>query len=488
MDRPGQVRHILRRFGLGAGQKDRAAAGDVPWQKALDLLLSADQRPESFPVDYAEFIYLPDGNQSQDPSRAQLLYLFRLLATNRPASEKAALFWIDHFAISAGKVEHGPMMHDYIERVRAGALGRYPDLLVAISESAAMIHWLDGNGSIKGKPNENFAREVLELYTLGIGHYSEDDVRELARACTGWSLRYPQYENGGTNEKLFVDDSLKFNREFVAASFAPGLFDEGEKTIVGKTARFDMASALKDLAMRPQTARHLAKKLIEWYAFQAPSDAEIGAVSKAYLASGGSMKACLHAIAKLPAFWDENRCPRHQIKNPVEYGIGLARSLSIGDAMVARRFEERKRKEAMPDEIAGPLYWLSSFLERMDMMPFYPPDVGGWEWGPAWINSNTITYRQKFREFLVYAGIKDQRFCHPFVESFRSNPPTTVEAIADRLLDGVDAELASEQKALLVEVLSKAGGLNALQKSDSALHLVDQGLRAILATPEISLH
>lgn len=488
MEKTEQVRHVLRRFGFGASPKDCAAVADRSWQKALETLLLADGRTDAFPVDYAEFIYLPDGTQTQDPSRAQLLYLFRLLATDRPAVEKAALFWIDHFAISAGKVEHGPMMHDYIETVRSGALGNFPDLLVSVSQTAAMIQWLDGNGSIKGKPNENFAREVLELYTLGIGQYTEEDVRELSRACTGWSLRYPQYENGGTNERIFVDDSLKFRRDFVAASFAPGLFDDGEKLIVGEKGRFDMAGALRDLAMRPQTARHLSKKLIEWYAFPKPSDREIESVAKAYLSSRGSMKACIHAIARLPAFWDEARCPKHHIKNPVEYAVGLARSMGIGEEMVARRFEERKRKEAMPDEVAGPLYWLSSFLERMDMMPFYPPDVGGWEWGSAWINSNTITYRQKFREFLMYAGSKNKRFCLPFAESLRENPPGTVEEIADRLIARLDVDLSQEQKTLLAGVLTKAGGTTALQKTDGTMHLMDLGLRAILAAPEISLH
>jgi len=488
MEDSARIRHILRRFGLGACRTDLANLGTIRWQKALATLLAADQRPDKFPVDYAEFIYLPDGNQTQDPGRAQLLYLFRLLGTDRPAVEKASLFWIDHFAISAGKVEHGPMMHDYIETVRAGALGKFPDLLVQVSETAAMLQWLDGNGSIKGKPNENFAREVLELYTLGISHYSEEDVRELSRACTGWSLRYPQYENGGTNERTFVDDSLKYKRDFVTASFSKGLYDDGEKTIVGRKGRFDMAGALRDLAMRPETARHLAKKLIGWYAFLDPAEKEIEAVAKAYLSSGGSMKACIQAVAKLPAFWDEARCPRHLIKNPVEYAIGLARSMGIGEVMVARRFEERKRKEAMADEVAGPLYWMSSFLEKMDMMPLYPPDVGGWDWGPAWINSNTVTYRQKFREFLMYAGIKEKRFCLPFVESLRSNPPTTTEGIADGLLEAIDAELSGPQKAVLIEVLNKAGGVAALQKVDSTMYLLDLGLRAILATPEMSLH
>jgi uncharacterized protein (DUF1800 family) len=412
----------------------------------------------------------------------------RLLTTSRPAVEKATLFWLDHFAISAGKVENGPMMVDYVDVVRANCLGKFPDLLVAVSQTPAMLHWLDGSGSIKGNPNENFAREVLELYTLGIGHYSEADVQELSRACTGWSLRYPQYENGVREERAFIMECLAQGRAFVAASFAPALFDEGTKTIVGKKGAFTMESALRDLAMRPQTARHLARKMLMWYAFSDPTDKEVESVARAYLSSGGSLTACLRAIVALPDFWSDERCANKLIKSPVEYLVGFARGIGLGHEMVKYGKQLRKKEEAMPDEVTGPLYWAAFLLERMDMIPFFPPDVAGWNWGQAWINSNTIVFRQKVREFLIYANAAEKRFCIPYAEALRGSGITDDFALASRMATDLDLTLTREQLDVVVQELRRAGGARALASLDATLYALDLGWRVMLATPEANLH
>ncbi|MES1227505.1 MAG: DUF1800 family protein, partial [Armatimonadota bacterium] len=187
-----KIAHLLRRFGLGASEAEMEFYSKGGLKGAIDKLLNFEQVEEPFVYDIQNmFLEIPNKKtavkvKQLKPRGTQVWWYTRLLTTQRPLEQKMTVFWHNHFATSAQKVDNGEAMYTHIETLRANAFGRFEDLLLAVSRDPAMLYWLDNGDNLRGKPNENFAREVMELFTLGIGNYTEKDVQEAARAFTGW--------------------------------------------------------------------------------------------------------------------------------------------------------------------------------------------------------------------------------------------------------------------------------------------------------------
>ncbi len=246
-----KIAHLLRRFAFGATLQEMARYESLGLHKTIDEIVDYEKIPVHKGVSPWQFIMQQDGTVNLDVNRAAAWWAFEMVSTNRPMQEKLALFWHNHFAVSAAKVENHPTMLQHLDLIRSNANGTFRQLLGRITKDPGMLRWLDTDTSVLGKPNENFAREVLELFTLGIGNYTEKDIKELARAFTGWSIR-SIYAGGGdqTRLKSFLAESIEMERPIVASSYSDGFHDNGVKTILGKTARFDTESAL-DIIFAP---------------------------------------------------------------------------------------------------------------------------------------------------------------------------------------------------------------------------------------------
>ena len=265
-----------------------------------------------------------------------------------PLQEHLAFFWHDHFATSNDKVYRPPYMLQQQQLFRQYGMGKFLDLLKAVSKSPATLVWLDGQVNVKGKPNENFARESMELFTMGIGNYTETDVREAARACTGW--------------RLATDGTVTFDMT---------KWDSGNKTILGTTAAFDLDSYLTLLVSKPATARYICKKLFAWFVSDDVTDADVVPMVTAWNATDGEIRAVLRAMFTSAAF-DVDRARRAFIKNPVQWIIGAMRGLTIAGVSDAQ---------------------VHSLLQAQGVTLFYPPNVGGWLTGPAWISPTSQILR-----------------------------------------------------------------------------------------------
>lgn len=281
----------------------------------------------------------------------------RILHTRAPLVEKMTLFWHDHFATSLRKVRQPLLLVRQNELFRRHALGNFRELTGKVLLDPAMLLYLDGQNSKRGKPNENFAREILELFTLGEGSYSEQDIRETARALTGYQVA----------------------RETGTAFHRRRLWDPSEKTIFGKTGDFAAEDVLSLIFARPQAASFIVRKLWEYFVAENPPEAIITPLAAAFRASGFAIAPLLRGIFLSREFYAPEII-RSRIKSPVEYLAALLKQLEISDP---------------------PTAFVRTGQDQLGQILFTPPNVAGWDWGKAWINTNTLLTRYNLAGYIT---------------------------------------------------------------------------------------
>ena len=344
---------LARRAGFGAppdvmDQLSRMGVSDL-----ISFFVEYDRVTDTSGVPEPVFSDKPD--DYQDVLNLQHWWLARLVGSPRQLEEKMTLFWHSLFATSNEKVDRPSFMYQQNQLFRQYALGDFEELLTAVCIDPAMLLWLDGNYSFKGAPNENFAREVMELFTIGVGHYSQQDVREGARAFTGW----------------YIDDNF-------AVQYSPHDHDGDSKTFLGQTGDFDYRDIARILANHPTCGRFLAWKLWAFFAYERPEDAILDELAGIYRDSGRSIRAVVSHMFGMPAFYSD-RALTGRVKSPIEYVITAVRELGA---------------TVDPDD-------LNNWTYAMGQTVFYPPNVGGWATGTRWINTATAVARFNFAEWLL---------------------------------------------------------------------------------------
>jgi uncharacterized protein (DUF1800 family) len=394
-----KVAHLHRRAGFGAtwaelqrDLKDGPAA-------SVDRLL---QPRESTGEEKQVLASLRQGVlDSNDGERLKAWWLYRVLYDPDPLTEKLTLLWHGHFATSNRKVESIPLMLCQNETLRRHALGNFADLLKEILGDPAMLVWLDGLGSRKEKPNENLAREFLELFTLGVGHYTEKDIREGARALTGW-----------VNEPDFHLD--------------PARRDDGDKTFLNQTGSWKAADIVRITLEQPATALFLCRKLYRYLVSesQEPADELLRPLAEELRTRRYSIRPVVRMILRSRHFYAQTT-RRQRIKNPVEFSAGLLRMLEPSRSQVS-------------------LLALAVACERQGQELFYPPNVKGWDGGKSWLNSTTVLERGNWCNDIVWGnadlGLKPY---DPLAWAGRNGiePEHATAAFIDLLLQGdLDAE------------------------------------------------
>ncbi|MBK7874984.1 MAG: DUF1800 domain-containing protein [Planctomycetes bacterium] len=436
-----QIAHLYRRAGFGLARAELAAATKKGYAACVDELLNPekvqdplDERLKELEGELFDLTVLED---------AQAWWLYRMLHTKRPLQEKLTLFWHGHFSTGASKVERAAYMLQQNRTLRERAFGRFEDLLVAVSKDAAMLIWLDNTQSTKKKPNENYGRELLELFTLGIGNYGEEDVRAVARAFTGWRQK----------DGAFVFEAKEHDGE--------------PKTLFGETWPWKGDDVLAALARHPATARRLAAKLVRFFV-RDEGDPELeGVLARTYLERGGELREVLRALFTSPRFLAPE-ARRAKVKSPCEFVCTAIREL---DASV-------------------PLRSLPPMLARMGQTLFNPPSVEGWHEGLAWINTATLFERANFANHLAtQRGVAgDGRFEPERFVPKDANATKVIETFASMLLDGeVPAPMRAALEAYLMGK-DKEGKPVAFKPTREALDEKVRGVvRLMLSSPEYQL-
>ncbi len=366
LDERGAVRRLHDRFGFGAAPADL----DEPFDRALDRLLSAPPggdppAPPDLPVparpdrDDKEARKRANRERAAQQKRLAAWWLDRMVAVDVATTERLAWFWHGHFATSSQKVRVPALMLAQNETFRRLGLGSFADLAHAMVVDPAMILWLDGNDNRAGAANENLSREFMELFTLGVGHYTEDDVREAARALTGWTV----------------------DRRTGAARLVARRHDDEPANVLGRTV--EDARSFVDLTLgRPESAPFVVGRL--WYRLVSPTPPDPAARDRLVAAygAGRDIRATLRAIAAEPAFRDEATT---LVKQPVEWLVGLLRALGV-------------RPSHVDDKVRAKVY---RGLIGLGQVPFRPPSVGGWPSGASWLTTAAGLTRLRVARLVV---------------------------------------------------------------------------------------
>jgi uncharacterized protein (DUF1800 family) len=320
----------------------------------------------------------------------------RMVASNRPLEEKMALFWHGHFATGEEKIRDYRKMEQQLKLLHRHATGNFRTLLVEVARGPAMLAYLDAAENVKGAPNENFAREVMELFTMGVGNYTEKDIREGARAFTGW-----------------IDDDLDFKVD-------PAKHDDGEKTFLGRTGKFDGVDILNIILEQKITAEFIAGKLYKFFVRENVSPEVQASLGAALRDNDYEIAPLMRTMLLSKDFYSAPSAGTH-IKGPVELIVSTYRRLGV------------RRLPGIPD-----LYVVSRELGQILLNP---PTVAGWAQGRAWITPGLLLARGNFAREVMFPDIIN--FADP-----NFNPGAEVKRVNDRIIAGYSiAEATVEQDA-----------------------------------------
>jgi uncharacterized protein (DUF1800 family) len=369
-DLRSRIAHLYRRGGFGAKPEAIDALVTQGYDAAVESLFDTTPDPGATnsptPPGYTLIQPLPSATADEVKSRSRLRrtqtlglqtwWLDRMTATERPLVEKMTLFWHGHFATSIQKVTEARFMLAQNEIFRSLGLGTFEPLAQAVAKDPAMLVWLDANSNRKGSPNENFARELMELFTIGIGTYSDNDVREAARAFTG----------------------TRVDRSSGTVSQVARQTDTDSKTILGESRPFGFADTVNFLATRPETATFVSSKLWSRFVYPVATNDPVVADIANTFRSSGDLTATMKVIFRHPQFVSV-QARQGLVKQPIEWVVGSMRALD----MRANQFE-----------VVGPKPL--SALETLSQVPLEPPSVGGWPQNGYWLTTATALSRLRY--------------------------------------------------------------------------------------------
>ena len=404
-----RVGHLLRRAAFSPSAerlklcKEKGPGGSIEWLFAYD--------PKSDVGGLNAFLAQASGiyDIRQSPALVAQWWFHRMIHTPAPLQERVALMWHDHFATSAAKVGVPQWMHDQIELFRTAGTGSFRDLLIAVCRQPAMLRWLDGHGSHKTKPNENYAREILELFALGVGHYTEQDIQELARCFSGWLI------TGGPQ-----------------GVFDKARWDEGEKTVFGQKGAYNDEQAVDVILAHAQAPKYIAWRLLSTFVHPQPAQEHIDHYAGRLVAHQWNVGNVLKEIFASRLFYSD-WAYRSIIKSPVDLCVGSA--IAIGGVPRAE--------------------FLRQMCAAMGQSLLYPPDVSGWKGGQTWINANTVMVRFRFGMELARQGFGE--FANsPLYQDLEKQEiktsPKVVNYFGELLLD---ADLPAEARGKFLDYMNR---------------------------------
>jgi len=361
----------MARAGFGARFADLKQDENTTVKKAVkDLFSSADSDdPINVITDNTDYTMLMQGDigakkmflqqQRQQEKDLNLAWLDKMSTTDAQLREKMTLFWHNHFACRTLRATFAQQLNNIH---RSNALGNFRTMVMEVSKSPAMLQFLNNQQNRKGHPNENFARELMELFTIGRGNYTEQDVKESARSFTGWG---------------FDKDGVFVMRRF--------FHDDSDKTFLGKTGNFEGEDIINALLAKRETAHFISNKLYKYLVNEIPDPTHVNAMADIFYNANYEIKPLLEYVFTADWFYNDNNTG-NLIKAPVEFLVGLNRQFYIS----------YQKPEVM-----------LLFERALGQVLFYPPNVAGWPGGRNWIDSSSLMYRLKIASTVLDGGLID---------------------------------------------------------------------------------
>ena len=460
--------HLMRRAGFGATRAELEALVAKGYEATVEDLLHPGD-PGNMPDDVIRRFHV-DQSELRQLTSAASYWMYRMITTRSPLEEKIALFWHGLFATGYSKLNQGKSLLNQVDMFRRHGMGGFGNLLVELSRDPAMIIWLDNNDNHDGAINENYGRELLELFSMGIGSYTEDDIKECARAFTGWTLGNAEY----MAVRATKDSIWPYGRIAWHFGYRHEDHDDEEKTFLGETGRFNGEDIIEIIARNPATARFICTRLFQFFAadeVDEEGERAVEAMVKSYFDSRYEIRSVLRTLFNSEYFMSEGaRFAR--VKGPVEYVVGAVR--------LAGSYREPTLDI---DRVANEASYMGQGLLQ-------PPTVEGWHEGSEWIDSGALVQRVNF--VAEELGNVDLPGVRAMIERLATENGGVLspDEVVERCLDLAGPLDASEDTwSALTEHATRRGELDLRghQQGDESEQRVGELLSLIASTREYQL-
>jgi uncharacterized protein (DUF1800 family) len=465
----GLMAHLLRRAGFGATRDELERYLALGYEGAVEVLLNPSE-PNNMPDDLIRRYHV-EQSELRDIAGSAAYWMYRMISTSCPLEEKTALFWHGLFATGYAKLNQARSLLNQVDMFRRSGMGSFEDLLVELSQDPAMIVWLDNIENHGSAINENFGRELLELFSMGIGNYTEDDIKECSRAFTGWTLGNAEY----MSIRAAKDSIWPYGRIAWHFDYREEDHDDGEKTFLGETGNFNGENIIAIIAKQESTAQFVATRLFQFFAADEVTEygeKAIQAMMATYFSSGYQVRDMLRTLFHSDYFKSEE-ARYARVKNPVEMVVGAIR---------------------MAGSYQNPALGIEKVSQNMLFMGqglLQPPTVEGWHEGSEWIDSGALVERVNF----VAKELSNVK--SPGVRSIIDRLEAGSDAgildpaeLADGCLDLLGPiEVSEATRSVLVEYAARLGKLDLKDhlQGDLAEQRVGNMLRLVAATREYQL-
>ena len=460
--------HLMRRAGFGAGRGELERLQEQGYAATVEELLDTSNAG-SMPDDLIRRYHV-EQSELRDLAGSAAYWMYRMISATSPLEEKMALFWHGLFATGYTKLNQARSQLNQVEMFRRHGLGRFDDMLLEISRDPAMLVWLDNNDNHNGSINENYGRELLELFSMGIGNYTEDDIKECARAFTGWTLGNAEYMAvRAQKDSIWPYGRIAWHFDYRAEDH-----DDGEKTFLGESGHFNGEDIIRIIARQDATAEFICSRLFQFFAadeITAEGQRVIAAMKETYFESGYRIKDVLRTLFNSDYFQSaEARFAR--VKGPVELVVGAIR---------------------MAGSYQTPTLGIEKVSNNMLYMGqglLQPPTVEGWHEGVEWIDSGSLVERVNFAaQELSNTGSPGVRDIIDRLAASGDGVLSPAE-FADGCVDLIGPiAVGDDTRAVLVDYAARQGELDLRghRPGDDAEQRVGNMLRLIAATREYQL-
>ena len=460
--------HLMRRAGFGSSRDELERCTDQGYEATVEELLDTSNA-DNMPDDLIRRYHV-EQSELRDLAGSAAYWMYRMISTDKPLEEKMALFWHGLFATGYTKLNQARSQLNQVEMFRRNGLGRFDELLIEISRDPAMLVWLDNQDNHGDAINENYGRELLELFSMGIGNYSEDDIKECARAFTGWTLGNAEY----MAVRAQKDSIWPYGRIAWHFDYREDDHDNGEKTFLGETGNFDGGDIIGIIARQDATAEFICTRLFQFFAADevtVEGRRAIDAMKETYFESGYEIKNVLRTLFN-SEYFRSNEARFARVKGPVELVVGAIR---MAGSYQTPTLGIEKVSNSM-------LYMGQGLLQ--------PPTVEGWHEGVEWIDSGSLVERVNFaaKELSNTESPGVQSIINRLAES--SDGVLSPSEFADGCVDLLGPiSVSDETRSVLVDYASSLGDLDlrGREPGDESEKRVGNMLRLIAATREYQL-
>ena len=462
--------HLMRRAGFGASRGRLDELVEQGYDETVESMLSAIDRPTRI-TDNLIRRYHPEysgmmGNQSPSGN-----WMYRMVSTDAPLREKVGLMWHGMFATGYSKLANGKVLHDQIRMFERHGMGSFKNLLMELSRDPAMIVWLDNSENHNGSVNENYGRELLELFSMGVGNYTEHDVKEAARAFTGWTIGNTEYMTlKSARDSVWPYGRLSFHFEYKEHDH-----DNGEKEFLGHKGNLNGEDIVDIICKQPATAAFLSRHMYSFFVadeppvpewpYKEPRDPEaIAALSKVYFDSDYNVEEMLRFLFK-SEFFKSEQARYQRVKSPAELVAGVLRLTGEFD---------RPKVDMNPTNLQS---------TYMGQWLLNPPSVEGWHWGTEWIDSGALVERVNFASERL--GNIESPGVQTLIDRILSdsNGGLNAEELVERALDELSVgDISDKTRSALVEFAEVQ--VNQPDSGNAGPEQVANVLKLVGATPE----